>query len=182
MVELAAKTVCEAFPSAPVRAVNRRIEDISDQLDESYDLALSSLAYHHMPLEQKRLHLSRLKARADHFIIFELDANHDLPELHSPELALSLYQAYGRMIDFVFKHDASLDLAVRAVDCLVMSEAVSMLTQPRGVRNDYHMLRTQWHSLFQEELGEAFSCWCDSVGYADDYLGLFTLHYGRDSG
>ena len=47
---------------------------------------MSSLAYHHMPLEDKRVHLARLKPWIDHFLLFEMDANNDTPDLYSPEL------------------------------------------------------------------------------------------------
>ena len=49
----------------------------------------------------------------------------------------------------------------------------------RGDRNDYHMLRTQWHGLFEQTLAPEFPCLCDSPCYADEYLSLFTIHYGR---
>ena len=60
-----------------------------------------------------------------------------------------------------------------------MAEVVSILSQPRGVRTDYHMLRSEWHEVFDEALGDGFSCRCDDTAYADDYMELFTLHYGR---
>ena len=113
------------------------------------------------------------------FIIFEIDANNDLPEQFSPELALSVYQSYGRMISLVFMHDAPLGLALSCVDAFLMTEEVSFLVHPRGQRNDYHMLKTQWHELFEEVLAPDFSCLCDTSCYADDYTGFFTMHYGR---
>ncbi len=179
MVELAENTVRQAYPDVTIRTVNSRIEQISDKIDASYDVALSSLAYHHMPMELKRVHLEKLKPRIDHFVIFELDANNDTPEVHSPELAVSVYQSYGRIIDFVFAHDAPVDVVQACVDCFLMTEAVSLLTQPRGERTDYHMLRSQWRGLFDSILSPAFTCRCDSTAYGDEYLDLFTLHYGR---
>ncbi len=179
MVVLAKETVQKDFPNVTIRTINSRIENISDSIDASYDVALSSLAYHHMPMELKRVHLEKLKSRIDHFVIFELDANNDTPELHSPDLALSVYQSYGRIIDFVFAHDAPVDVVQACVDCFLMTEAVSILTQPRGVRTDYHMLRSQWRELFDSVLGPEFTCRCDSTSYGDEYLDLFTMHYGR---
>lgn len=179
MIDLAQTTVQNAVKSSAVRAVNGKIENISGDLDRHYDIVLSSLAFHHMPVEQKRVHLKSLKGRMDHFIIFELDANNDLPGQFSPELALSAYQMYGRLINMVFGHDAPVELALACVDAFLMTEEVSMLIQPRGVRNDYHMLKTQWHDLFEEVLAPDFNCLCDSPCYADDYTGLFTMHYGR---
>lgn len=179
MVDLASRTLEQAFPGIPITAIHGRIQDISGQIPGSCDIALSSLAFHHMPLEVKRAQLARLKSRIDHFLLFELDANNDLPERCSPELALSVYQSYGRIIQFVFSHDAPVDVAIPCVDLFLMSELISLLTLPRGIRSDYHMRKIQWDTLFEETLGPEFTLRCDSPCYADEYITLFTMHYGR---
>jgi len=180
MLALARKNITGVFPDAAVVTANARMEEFSGSIDRRYDIAMSSLAYHHMPVEKKRIHLARLKPWIDHFLLFELDGNHDRPEVASPDLAISLYQTYGRIIDFVFSHDAPVDVAINCVDSFLMTELVSLLTQPRGVRTDYHMLRSEWQDIFGTQLGPEFSLRCDSACYADEYLTLFTLHYGRD--
>jgi hypothetical protein len=180
MASLAFSTVQAAFPETRVIAANQRIEDFTRSLDRHYDVALSSLAYHHMPLEEKMVLLEILKPWIDHFILFELDANNDTPECRSPELALSLYQSYGRIIDFVFSHDAPVEVAVGCVDSFLMAELVSLLSESRGARTDYHMLRTQWTDLFRTSLGPEFTLRSDSSCYADEYVSLFSLHYGRE--
>ncbi len=169
MVALAEKTVRDAFPDIHIKTVNSRIQDCSGSIDHRYDLAVSSLAYHHMPLEQKKVHLTRLKPWIDHFVLFEMDAYNDTPKMYSPDLALSVYQSYGGIIDFVFAHDAPVDVAVACVDLFLMTEVVSFFTQPRGVRTDYHMLQSQWHSLFTECLGPEFTPGCYSPCYADEH-------------
>ncbi|HPA19166.1 MAG TPA: class I SAM-dependent methyltransferase [Verrucomicrobiae bacterium] len=179
MVELAVKTVGETFPPSVIRGINSPIQDLSDTLGEHYDVAVSSFAYHHIPYEAKMFNLRKLGPWIDHFVLFELDSNNDLPELNSPELALSVYQIYGRVIDWVFSHDAPVELAIAAVDNFLMAEAVSMLTLPRGKRTDYHALRGQWHDLFRNGLGPEFTCLCDTTNLAEDYVELFTIHYGR---
>jgi hypothetical protein len=140
---------------------------------------MSSLAYHHMPVEDKRLHLLRLKPWIDHFLLFEMDADNDTPELSTPELALSVYQSYGRIMDFVYSHDAPVDVVTDCIDSFLMTEVVSLLTRPRGERTEYHMLRSQWHDLFRSSLCPEFAICSDSTCYADEYMTLFTLHYGR---
>ena len=179
MLALAKETVGKAIPSACTKTLNHRIEQVAGKLNARCDMALCSLSYHHMPYEQKVIHLKELKPWIDHLVLFELDANHDFSELQSPELAISLYQSYGRMIDFVFSHDAPIKVAQACVDRFLMTEAVSLLTERRGDRNDYHMLRTQWHGLFEQTLAPEFPCLCDSPCYADEYFSLFTIHYGR---
>jgi len=179
MIALARDTLQRSFPTSVIKTVTARIEDLTTSIDSNYDIALSSLAYHHMPAEAKITHLGRLARFIDHFLLFELDANHDTPELHSPELALSVYQVYGRAIDLVFAHDAPLDVAYLCVDAFLMCEMISLLTQPRGVRTEYHMLRRQWHDLIQQALGARFACLSDSTCYADTYLELFAMHFGK---
>ena len=153
-----------------------RLEEISGSLPDGYDIAVGSLAVHHMPAEKKRLHLANVGEKVDHLAIFEMNADHDYPEQHSPNLSASIYQTYGRAIDFLFAHDAPLDVAIPAVDCFLLTEVVSMLTQPRGQRTEYHMLRNQWHDLLRETLKENYSCWSESASYSDDYVEMFTLH------
>jgi SAM-dependent methyltransferase len=179
MVDLAVKTVGDVFPPSSICGMNSSIQDFTDSLDEQYDVAVSSFAYHHMPYETKLFNLRKLGPWIDHFVLFELDSNNDLPELNSPELALSVYQIYGRVIDWVFSHEAPVELAIAAVDNFLMAEAVSMLTLPRGRRTDYHALRCQWHELFRNGLGPDFTCLCDTTTLAEEYLDLFTMHYGR---
>jgi SAM-dependent methyltransferase len=179
MLKLAENEVLAAFPDLAVKRVNLPIQKFSGHIRDHYDLAVSSLAFHHMPAEEKECHISRISPYIDHFLIFELDANNDTPGCGSPELALSLYQSYGRIIDFVFRHDAPIDVATACVDLFLINELVSFLTDPRGVRSDYHMLRTQWNDLLASALGKDFSLCCDSPCYADEYLTLFSMHYGR---
>jgi len=179
MNELAVRTDGEVGPPAVVRGLTGTIQEFREKIGDRCDVALSTFAYHHLPYETKLFTLRKLAPWIDHFVLFELDGNNDLPELHSPELALSVYQLYGRAIDWVFSHDAPLELAVAAVDKFLMAEAVSMMTLPRGQRTDYHALRRQWHDLFQHGLGPAFTCLGDTTTLAEDHLDLFTMHYGR---
>jgi SAM-dependent methyltransferase len=179
MLRLAERTVGEAFPDATVTPLAGDFQHVSGNIDHHYDMAISSLAYHHMPCEVKDHHLRALEPWIDHFLLFELNANNDTPELGSPALALSVYQSYGRIIDFVLSHDAPFDVAAGCVDCFLMTELVSLMTEPRTIRTEYHMLRNQWNDLFREALGPGFTRLCDSACYADEYVELFTMHYGR---
>ncbi|MDD1693217.1 MAG: class I SAM-dependent methyltransferase [Methanoregula sp.] len=179
MLDLAKKTISGSIPGITITAENARIQDCSASINRHYDIAMSSLAYHHMPVEDKRVHLARIRPWIDHFLLFEMDANNDTPELNSPELALSVYQSYGRIMDFVYAYDAPVDIVTDCIDSFLMTEVASLLTQPRGERTEYHMLRTQWHELFESCLAPEFSLRSDSTCYADEYMTLFTMHYGR---
>lgn len=179
MIELARETVCKGLPGVVVRVENARIQDCLGRIDSRYDIAISSLAYHHMPVEQKEIHLKRLKPWIDHFVLFEMDANNDTPDIFTPDLSFSVYQSYGRIIDFVYAFDAPVDIVTNCVDSFLMTEMISILTEPRGTRSDYHMRRNQWLELFDRCLSPEFGLMCDSACYSDEYVGLFSLHYGR---
>lgn len=179
MAILAEKTVRAAFPDAPISIEHGRIQECLGRIDRKIDIAMSSLAYHHMPAEDKRLHLSCLKPWIDHFVVFEMDANNDTPELFTPALALSVYQSYGRIFDHIYAHDGPIDVVNASIDSFLMTEVVSILTQPRGERSDYHMLKNQWKALLDEVLGPEFSLRCDTACYEDGFLGFFALQYSR---
>lgn len=179
MLNLAEANVAAAFPEAKIRQSLSRFEGLVEHMDGRYDIALASLAIHHMPYEKKLENLSKLRDHIGYFILYELEANNDTPEMHTPEMALSVYQSYGALIDFVFAHDAPVELAISSIDRFLMSEAIYFFIEPRGHRTDYHMLRHQWHEVFGEALGRDFSCLCDSTSYADENVGLFTMIYGR---
>ncbi len=180
MLDLAEKTIRSAFPDVHVSLECSRIQDCSARINQHVDLALSSLAYHHMPLEEKRIHLEYLKPRIDNFLLFEMDANNDTPELYSPELALSVYQSYGGIVDRTFSYDAPVEVAVQSLDQFLLTEIISFFTEPRGIRSDYHMLQNQWYDLFTGCLGPEFSPRCWSPCYADEYTSLFLMHFGND--
>jgi len=181
MTELAHSTLRAAFPDTEITVRNGRIQDCSGDINRKFDIALSSFAYHHMPFEEKRIHLSRLKPWIDHFILFDMEANNDTPESFTPEIALSVYQSYGRIMDFVCSNNAPPDLVNDCMDSFLMAEVISILTEPRGTRSDYHMLRSQWNALFSGVLGPEFTCLCDSSAYSDEYMAILTLHYGRSA-
>ncbi|MDO9538533.1 MAG: class I SAM-dependent methyltransferase [Methanocalculus sp.] len=179
MVHLAEEKVRAAFPDLHITTECCRIQDLSAGIDRRFDLAISSLAYHHMPYEEKRIHLLQLKAWIDHFIIYEMDADNDTPQQHSPELALAVYQSYGGIIDCILSQDVPEEVATTCVDQFLISEIVSFFIHPRGTRTEYHMLQTQWHALFTECLSPEFSLRCCTPCYIDRYTTLFTMHYGR---
>ncbi len=179
MANLAKKIVSDAFPDTRITVESCRIQDCTDRIDRKFEIAMSSLAYHHMPVEDKRAHLVRLRPWIDHFLLFEMDTDIDTPDLFSPTLALAVYQAYGRIFDRIYAHDSSIEVVNDCIDSFLMTEVVSILTEPRGERSDYHMLREQWLALFAEALGPEFMIRNDLSCYADEYLSLIGLHYGR---
>ena len=179
MAELAETTIREKFADVPVTIECCRIQDCSCRIDRKIDIAMSSLAYHHMPVEHKRVHLQRIKPWINHFLLFEMDADIDTCDRFAPALALAVYQSYGRIFDGIYAHDAPVEVVNECIDMFLMTEVISILTEPRGERSDYHMLRSQWNDLFKEVLGPEFVRLCDTSCSEDECMGLFTLHYGR---
>jgi hypothetical protein len=84
------------------------------------------------------------------------------------------------MFDCIYAHDAPVEVVNESIDMFLMTEVVSILSEPRGTRSDYHMQRDQWNALFAEELGPEFSPRCDAPCYTDEHMSFFTLHYGRN--
>jgi len=179
MLDIAEENAKKEFKYIKIKKICAKIQDVIGNLENNYDIALSSLAYHHMPFEDKMMHMKELSGKIDHFLLYEIDANNDTPEQNTPEMALSVYQSYGSLIDFLFSHDAPVETAIASIDKFLMSETVSFITQKRGERTDYHMLKDQWHELFRKGLGNDYECLCDSITYGDENINLFTLHYGR---
>lgn len=178
MLELAKQNLEKAFPNSKIIAQHKSLQEISCNIESHYDVAMSALAWHHMPFETKLVQAKNISKCADHFLLFELEANHDIPEQYSPELAVSMYQTYGNSTALVLAHDAPKEVAMMSVDYFLMSEAISLLTQSREKRTDHHMPRRKWHDLFMDGLGNDFSCLCDSTCYSDLRTEFYALHYG----
>ena len=56
MLEMAQRTLADAVPDAPARTLLGRFEKVSHRIEGSYDLAVCSLSYHHMPYQTKIEH------------------------------------------------------------------------------------------------------------------------------
>ena len=179
MLELAGRNVREAFAAAEVTLLQSRLEEAPD-LPGGYDLAIASSSVHHMTAEQKAVHLPALARTVDHFLLFELEANHDYPEMGSPELAFSVYQIFGRGVQWVLEEPAPADVQRACADTFLMTEAISILTQPRGERTEYHVLRGQWKDLLDRHLA-GFECVCEATCCAEEYVEQFMLHYARSA-
>lgn len=179
MLELAWQNLSAAFPDAQVVTLQGRSEDVSARFPSEFDFAMSSLAWHHMPAETKQVLARRVAEVVDHVLLFEIEGHHETPEMDSPELAVSLYQMYGGAIAFVLAHDAPRDVIRACADIFLIGEMISVITRPRGLRSEYHMLRRQWRNLLDQGLGETFECRADQTCYGDGLVELYMLHYGR---
>lgn len=179
MLQTAHEGLARAFPEARITAFNGRAEAMAAHFPGGLDIALSALAWHHMPYGTKRQLARQLALRADHVLLFEIEGNHDTPELNSPELAVSAYQLYGAAVNMVMNHEAPREVIDACLDQFLMGELLSLLTEARGQRSEYHMPRRQWHALLSEGLGPEFECRADFTCWFNDLTELFMLHYGK---
>ena len=155
-----------------------RIQEHAAELPADIDIALLSLAYHHMPWDDKATHLREMSGKVNHLLLMEMDGDNDTSQLGSPELAVSVYQSYGPLIDAIFAHDAPITVTQSCVDNFVMAEVISFLTQPRGRRNDYHMLRGQWTRIFSENL-DGHHPRGEATVLTSDGCEFFACHWSR---
>lgn len=179
MLAEARSNVLEAFPGAEVIPVEGKLEQVSRELPRGYDLALCALSVHHMPYEQKEVHIGALAEAVRHIIVFELGANHDTPEMCAPELVYSVYQTFGQSLEYIFAQEAETEVQNACADIFVMSETVSLLSEPRGKRTEYHMPRAQWHRLLAGVCPPGMRCLGERTCFCDEYCELVALHYGR---
>ncbi len=178
MLEVAAGKLRQAFPDLTVDPRHGRIQEHAAELPAGIDVALLSLAYHHMPWDDKAAHLREMSGKVNHLLLMEMDGDNDTPQLGSPELAVSVYQSYGPLIDSIFAHDAPITVTQSCVDNFVMAEVISFLTQPHGRRNDYHMLRGQWTRIFSEHL-DGHHPRGEATVLTSDGCEFFACHWSR---
>lgn len=179
MLQTARAALAQAFPEARIAALNGRAEAMAAHFPPGLDIALSSLAWHHMPYGTKRRLARQVAERVDHVLLFEIEGHHDTPELNSPELAVSAYQLYGAAVNMVMNHEAPREVIDACLDQFLMGELLSLLKEPRGQRSEYHMPRRQWHALLSEALGPEFECRADCTCWFDALSELYMLHFGK---
>ncbi len=178
MLEIAEKTATEVFPKARITTMLGLSQDISARFPSGIDFTLCSLSIHHMPWEVKAGLVKDIASRSREVLLFEMDADHDTHELGSSELSLSVYQSYGAIIDAIFAHDAPVDIALKCVDLFLLAEVISLLSQPRGKRTEYHMTSYQWRRLFEEETDYRLSA--EETCLACSGVDFFGQHFIKD--
>lgn len=179
MLSRAVSDISEQFPGMKINSHKVLIQDVSTRLSQDTDIVIASLSCHHMPYLDKEILFHQIGEKTRHLLVFEIDADHDLPEKDSPELLVSIYQSYGRLITVLLNHPSLPGAGERCADYFLMAEVISLLTEERGIRRDYHMVKEQWNVLLAKSLGPEFTLKCDTTCYADPWMRLFFLHYGK---
>ncbi len=71
------------------------------------------------------------------------------------------------------------DVARESADQFVAPELVSLLTQPRGARSEYHMRRERWLTLLSDSMGPHIRPLGTRTLLATPHADLFAMHLGR---
>ena len=179
MISTAKARLAAEWPGARVEGRLARLEHVASGLSGPFDLAIGSLSLHHMPAEMKGRALAALASSIDHLLLLELDADHDSPEVGSPRLAASIHHSYGWLLAQVLGPGDPDEVARESADQFVAPELVSLLTQPRGTRTEYHMRRDRWLTLLAEAMGPEIRPLGTQTALATPYVDLFALHMGR---
>ncbi len=179
MISMAKARLASAWPEARVEGRVARLEHVAGALQGPYDLVVGSLSLHHMPAEVKHRALAALAPSIEHLLLLELDADHDSPEVGSPRLAASVHQTYGWMLAQILGPETPDAVARESADQFVAPELVSLLTQPRGARSEYHMRRERWLDLLADAMGPDIRPLGTRAALSTPHADLFALHVGR---
>ena len=132
----------------------RKIEEMSDEELLRYrgpdDLWFvnGAASLHHMPAETKARVFSSLARLTPFVAVSDFEANNDLTECDSPELVYSVANFYGTIIaDILSCENLSEDKRWQCVCDIFLTEAITMLSQPRSARIDYHAPAGEWRAM-----------------------------------
>lgn len=138
-------------------AIQGKIQDIrSEQLiaaagRQGFWFTTGSASLHHMPAEVKRDVFINLAKIAPRLVVTDFVANHDLPEMNSPELIYSVSNFYAYIMDDVWNTTTeSAERRWEAIANFFLTEAINMLSKPRLSRIDYHAPVEQWNKIAAE--------------------------------
>jgi hypothetical protein len=131
-----------------------KIQDISaeklqnETTKDGFWFIMGSASLHHLPRHLKREVLQSLATITPRLVVTDFVANHDLPEMNSPELIYSVSNFYGYILDDVWKTPSeSASRKWQAICDFFLTEAIHMLTKPRLERIDYHASLELWHDV-----------------------------------
>jgi hypothetical protein len=138
-------------------SIKGRIQDIraedlkSASGGQEFWFTTGSASLHHMPAEMKRDVFRTLAKVSPRLVVTDFVANHDLPEMGSPELIYSVSNFYAYIIDDVWNTTSeSAERRWEAIANFFLTEAINMLTKPRLSRIDYHASVELWNDVAAE--------------------------------
>ena len=100
---------------------------------------------HHMPADIKIKVFREFAKTSSHVLVSDFVAYHDLPERNSPELVYSAVNYYGYFIEDIWASTSQSEERRWLCICdLALTEAITVLSQPRMMRIDYHAPVEEW--------------------------------------
>lgn len=165
--------------SIEARIENLSAEELKERVGSKYWFIHAGLSLHHMPYADKVKSLGNLRGLAEHFLITENNANHDLPEKDTPEFVYSVYKNYSYYIGNVFSSSIS-DAEKRSCNHdFLLAEAITMLKNEYKHRVDYHATVEQW-TKYAQEAGYKVESITDTVKAYNRPM-AFTMHLRSNS-
>lgn len=123
--------------------------EILSHITETFWFINAAASLHHLPKETKLPTLKFIRNLSVPCLITECQGNHDQPEKNSPELVYSVAEFYGFFIEDLNHCNVSEKDKEICLHNLVLTEAITILSNTRNSRKDYHALISEW-----EDLGE----------------------------
>lgn len=156
-----AKQYCKRHCLIPVEIVDicSKIQDLNfndKSLCEFFNsswFVLASASLHHMSRKFKKEILQNILEYSPRIFISEFHANHDLPEEDTPEFIYSVTQHYRYYIDDIMSSLINENEKKICIQKFILSEAITMLKNPKESRVDYHAPLEEWISLSHEVNG-----------------------------
>jgi len=179
MLKVASENISKVFEDVEIKTINKKLQDINTEITSVYDIAFCPSSLHHLPYDEKIKQLKKLQNNVNNFLLFEDMANFDISNSRSPELALAVYLLYGQKIKCFFAQKPDEELRRGYIDHTIIPEIITLLTKTQDHKIKHHLLRHQWHEVFNKSLDQSFSCLCDSVCYADKFIESGFISYGR---
>lgn len=133
--------------------VNQYIQDVpldhyANYISQSELLfTMASASIHHVPEHQKLALIRKWHSFSDHVLIFESQGNHDIPAAGSPEFVYSVAEFYGFFIEDMTRSEAPEMDRTLCIEHLALAEAITMLSNPKEKRGDYHTSLAHWQSI-----------------------------------
>jgi hypothetical protein len=107
----------------------------------------AALSVHHMPWEVKIPMLKQMKTLSPHFLLTEVNWNHDIPEKDTPELIYSVAKNYAIFSKDILKLQVAEDKKKECLYNFPVAEAINIIRSDRSHRIDYHTPVEEWKKL-----------------------------------
>ncbi len=145
---------CRRLIAIPIKisTIHSRIESldrtqISALKDERLSFTIAASCLHHLPKKAKVAALTMIRTISPVLLLEELEANHDLPEINSPDLIWSVQHFYNSLITSVQKSRLTASKKQMCINDFLLTEVIGIIANPKNARGNYHALLDQWTDI-----------------------------------